>query len=105
MGQHSVTAVNPLTSRLWIQTPTTPTSVQYFSCNTPVGAASGGECGRVVFTDIHVSSGDSAMGAFPSGCKTEDLSPQEKALAFMLFDLSSCVQPDQQAPMPPKLIE
>jgi len=76
----------------------------YFSFDTPVnaptppGATAPAYCGRAVFSDLHVSGNPSTKDNTalppPMSCDDVNLSPQEKALEFMLFDLSSCVVPD-----------
>ena len=77
---------------------------QYFSFFAPIGSPKEQQCGRMVFTDMHISGNDvdsldptldlsAANKPFPSGCITTALSAQEKALLFLLFDLTNCVEP------------
>jgi hypothetical protein len=84
----------------------------HFTFNTPVGAASANQCGRVVYSDWHadvlnypgnypscpISNTDqppflSHGMTFPSECDSNPMTPQEAILEFMLFDLTACVQP------------
>jgi hypothetical protein len=99
--QHTITGVNDALVDTWIHLDDNANgqpSIQYMSFTTPLEADEEDRCGRVVFSDIHVSSGDDSNTslAFPSGGCTTDvdvLSPQEKVLAFMLFDIASCIGP------------
>jgi hypothetical protein len=58
-------------------------------------------CGRFVYTGLHVSTAASgahaidSKEAFPTQCQPGDLSSYEKAIEFMMFDLSSCLTTDQ----------
>jgi hypothetical protein len=83
-------------------------ATMYLSFDTPTNAPfqpDGGPpayCGRAVFSDLHVAGNPSTNDNTPppNGCDNVDLSPQEKALEFMLFDLSSCVSSDTVPPPP-----
>jgi hypothetical protein len=101
--------------------PPAANATQYFSVDMPIGATSEALCGRVVYSDLHVSGGPGAQfpapldtvtpdymgagmnqgGTVPAQCAVRDLVPQEKALEFMLFDLSSCLVPIGQTTMLP----
>jgi hypothetical protein len=67
---------------------------QMFQFTTPNEAPLGDRCGKVVFTDMHVSGTPPNLNPYPGHCVGgNDLTPQEKALAFMFFDINSCVGP------------
>ena len=114
-SEHSVTSVTAPTTE-WLTLPSNPSdtlnrrSVQHLSFNAPVADPPALHCGRVGFTDIHIkigvgsgSGGDDSTPAkpFPGGCKTNDMSAQQKAVEFLLFDLGSCIQPDSVPPAAP----
>lgn len=90
----------------WITSPEakTPGAPIYFSFPTPVV---GPACGRMVFSDIHVASGsgDTGKQPFPEGCTNPELTPQQAALAFMIFDLSSCVTTETDEVKPPVIVK
>jgi hypothetical protein len=87
-----------------------PGGTEYFSFDTPPGQND--KCGRVVYSDLHVSGGPGAGanpdypgfstgGIVPDGCAIHPLTPQEKALEFMILDLTSCLIPIGMPPMAP----
>jgi hypothetical protein len=71
----------------------------HYTFNTPWGAQPANQCGRVVYSDFHVSTGTiSRTTNFPDECNNSTLTAQEKILAFMLLDLTSCITPDTGPP-------
>ncbi|HKY34429.1 MAG TPA: hypothetical protein VJN18_00705 [Polyangiaceae bacterium] len=66
-----------------------PATVQTFSVDLPHGFDAE-VCGRVTATELLTAAGDD-VAPFPSGCNSLDLSPQEQALAFLIFDLGACL--------------
>ncbi|MBX3189541.1 MAG: carboxypeptidase regulatory-like domain-containing protein [Labilithrix sp.] len=79
------------------------TAVRYFSFNAPTDAEPENQCGRAVYSDLHLMGISAGGNSFPDGCPAAGgLSAQQKALEFMFFDLAGCVQADNTPPEPPK---
>jgi hypothetical protein len=106
--RHDINGVNPKLAQAWA----TDTmydgkpGVAHLTFDTPLNPSTtvgNGPmyCGRAVYSDFHVAQMEADQSIpFPMACMGGDMTDQEKALAFMLFDLSSCVQPDSQPPPP-----
>ena len=96
-AKHTVSMIAPTLADRWIYVngDSDGPSVQYLSFTTPLEQPKDQRCGRVVFSDIHVAADDSGASlSYPSGgCTTPvtSLTPQEKVLLFMIFDIASCI--------------
>jgi hypothetical protein len=90
-GRTTCSKVDPSKAERWVYLPDQGRGTQNFQFTTPNEAPEAERCGKVVFSDMHVS-GLSGSGEYPDSCGTSnELTPQEKALAFMFFDIASCV--------------
>jgi hypothetical protein len=78
-------------ARRWISSGSGNTeAVKVFTFDTPVGAPPASQCGRAAFSDVHVTSVGATTGPVPSSCDAMPLTPQERALEFLFFELSVC---------------
>ncbi len=110
--KHPAIGVEPVSQR-WIYRDMTSvagvSAIPYFSVNTPIEQAATPEnqCGRLVHTGVHVAvaANDDTESPFNSGCTSAALTAQEKAMEFLLFDLSSCVMDDKAPPEPPPVVK
>lgn len=95
--QWRTTARNLDTSKAerWVYTEGQDNTAQMFQFTTPIEQPLDARCGKVVFSDMHVSLDPSTVNAYPTNCVGGEanltMSEQEKALAFMFFDIGSCV--------------
>jgi hypothetical protein len=101
-GKQTSTAVDTTRAERWVYYQGGTQVPQIFQFTTPNESPSTDRCGKVVYSDMHVSSGSvsNTTVSFPGthaatgtdrGCSESDLTPQEKALSFIFFDLASCV--------------
>jgi hypothetical protein len=97
----SITQHDAMKSTQWVYDNAGTYKTKYMSFNMPIGIKPEDQCGKGVLSDIHVSAGTTDSN-IPVSCGTSDLSEQEKALLFLLMDLSSCVQDDKVKPTPPR---
>lgn len=89
-GQGNLRGPLPSGSERWIagSLQDDATLLQY-AFNTPWGKKPDEQCGRVTFSDYHVT--NTGTGTFPQSCNSLPLTPKEKALAYAIFDLTTCI--------------
>jgi len=94
-----IESVAPQVATRWLYREDNRPGVTFMSFNAPVGAPADKQCGRAVVSDLHF--GDELSSAKPPQCGGA-ITSAGLALEFLLFDLSSCIQPDNEAPKAPK---
>ena len=105
---HNIVSVDPTKARVWAVSDGPQGDAggpRVFSVNMPVGLPAEQQCGKGVQIDAHVTKPDAGAGAvdatYPLGCGTK-LLDTEKLLAFLFFDVASCIQNESKPPEPPK---
>jgi hypothetical protein len=76
--------------------------------NTPAGLPADKQCGRAAHLDAHITVDDILVmpmpnAKFPESCGV-NLTKGEEALAFLFFDLASCIQDDTMPVVPPIVV-
>ncbi len=93
-GRTTCSAIDSTRAERWTYIKGGNNEPQNFQFATPNEGPINQACGKVVFSDMHVSGGPIANQSYPNSCAPGGmitaLTPQEKALIFMLFDLASC---------------
>jgi hypothetical protein len=88
----------------WLSTTAPFSAPLHYTFDTPVAYAPNPlptkRCGRVLYSDFHVAQSTTGTNVFPNECVDGPLTPQEKTLEFMLFDLASCIGPPASACKP-----
>ncbi len=106
--RNDLTAVNPAPAtaagtpaQRWLSTSAPFAAPVQYSFDTPVAYAPSmrptRRCGRVLYSDFHVSESNAMGTTFPAECTNGPLTPQEKTLEFLLFDLATCIGPQPTA--------
>ena len=94
-GRTTCSAIDMTRAEQWTYIKGMNGQPQNFQFSTPNENPVDSRCGKVVFSDMHVSGGPIMNQSYPNSCAQGGaitaLTPQEKALIFMIFDLSSCV--------------
>ncbi|HEY4241922.1 MAG TPA: hypothetical protein VGM88_19015 [Kofleriaceae bacterium] len=91
-GRQTVQALDMTRAVQWVTDPGS-THAQIFQFTTPQEEPmEANRCGKVIFSDMHVAADEGFGEPFPDNCTATDLSVQEKALAFMFFEVASCIQ-------------
>jgi hypothetical protein len=108
----NIASVMPPTATSWATSDTIGGSgkknPRIITVNTPAGAPADQQCGRAAHLDAHITVEGNTVpvqrgGAFPASC-AGNLTKGETALAFLFFDLSSCIQDDSKPVVPPIII-
>jgi len=95
-AKRTATGLDMAKAERWVKTTAAGTNgPQMFQFTTPNEVQPDMRCGKVVFTDMHVSGTSDVNSPYPDSCPggatSVTMTAQEKALAFMFFDIASCV--------------